>query len=350
MNVRLVIPDLVWPGEVSGVYDDLTVPALEHLLAKGRRASAPSETLEGWLLADFGVALGDELPVAPYTLLADGGEPGADAWMRADPVHVQVAREALLLADATTFPLDRGEAERLVESLNGHFAPAGLAFRALRPDRWYVRLPALPRLTTTPLPHARGRAVSMELASGADAVKWHGIANEAQMLLHTDPVNAARETRGAPAVNSIWLWGAGRLQPVASRSGARVYADEPLARGLAMAARTPLDELPASGEALLARAPREGGLALVVLDHLRGAAAYGEAGAWRERLAAIERDWIAPLRAALRDGRIGMLTVASPGEGGSLRVETTRQDLRYFWRRTRSLGEQAAWAAGKPED
>lgn len=349
MNVRLVIPDLVWPGEVAGVYDDLAAPALEQLLSKGRRASAPSETLEGWLLADFGVALGDELPVAPYTLLADGGEPGADAWMRADPVHVQIAREALLLADATTFPLDRSEAERLVESLNRHFAAIGLAFYPLRPDRWYARLPALPRLTTTPLPHARGRAVSMELASGTDAVKWHGIANEAQMLLHGDAVNAAREARGAPAVNSIWFWGAGKLESVKPRSAERVYADEPLARGLALAAKAPLGDLPASSEALLAHATR-GGTVLAVLDGLRGPAAYGEAGAWRERLAAIERDWIAPLHAALKAGRIGMLTIASPGEGGSLRVETTRQDLRYFWRRTRSLGEHAAWAAGKPED
>ncbi|MCU0803537.1 MAG: hypothetical protein MUF79_00370 [Burkholderiales bacterium] len=349
MNVRLVIPDLVWPGEVSGVYDDLPAPALEHLLAKGRRTSAPAETLEGWLLAEFGVALGDELPVAPYTLLADGGDPGADAWMRADPVHVQVAREALLLADAATFAIDRAEAEQLAESLNRHFAADGLVFFPVRPDRWYLRLSALPRLTTTPLPHARGRAVSMELAIGADAVKWHGIANEAQMLLHADPVNAARESRGAPAVNSIWLWGAGRIAPVAPGSDVHVYANEPLARGLAIASRAALGSLPASGATLLAQAPRDG-VALVVLDDLRSPAAYGEAGAWRERLAAIEHNWIAPLLAALKEGRVGMLTIASPGEGGSLRVETTRQDLRYFWRRTRSLGEHVAWAAGKPDD
>jgi len=349
MNVRLVIPDLVWPGEIAGVYEDLAVPALERLLAKGRRTSAPPETLEGWLLADFSVALGDELAVAPYTLLADGGQPGTDAWMRADPVHVQIAREALLLADAQTFSLDREEAERLVESLNRHFGPTGLAFYPLRPDRWYLRLTGVPHLTTTPLPHARGRAVSMELATGADAVKWHGIANEAQMLLHADAVNAARETRGAPAVNSIWLWGGGKLAPATARGAARVYADEPLARGLALAAKAPLQPRPASGDALLADMPREG-VALVVIDDLRSPAAYGEAGAWRERLEAIERAWIAPLHGALKSGRIHMVTIASPGEGGSLSVETTRQDLKYFWRRMRSLAEHAAWAEGRPEE
>jgi hypothetical protein len=189
----------------------------------------------------------------------------------------------------------------------------------------------------------------MELATGPEAVKWHGIANEAQMLLHADPVNAAREARGAPAVNSIWLWGAGKLRDATAPSGVRVYADEPLARGLALAAKTSLVTLPATGDALLADSPRPG-VPLVVLDDLRSPAAYGEAGAWRERLEAIERTWVAPLVAALKSGRIGMLTIASPGEGGSLRVEATRQDLRYFWRRVRPLDEHAAWAAGKPEE
>ncbi|MCX7892365.1 MAG: hypothetical protein N2544_08375 [Burkholderiales bacterium] len=346
MNVRLVIPDLVWPGEGSGVYEDLAAPALGELLARGRRASAPSETLEGWLLADFGLALGDELAVAPYTLLADGGTPGADAWLRADPVHVKVAREALLLADAHAFSLSRAEAERLAEALNRHFAPAGLVCYPLAPERWYLRLPSLPQMTTTPLPHARGRAVSTEQAFGPDAVRWHAFANEAQMLLHAHPVNAEREARGEPAVNSVWLWGAGRFAPVAPRRGVSVHADEPLARGLALAAGTPLAPLPASAEALLAEAPREG-VALVLIDALRGPAAYAEAGAWREALEAIEHRWLAPLAAALEGGRIGMVTIASPGEGGSLSVETTRQDLRCFWRRVRPLAHYAGEAAGK---
>ena len=48
-------------------------------------------------------------------------------------------------------------------------------------------------------------------------------------------------------------------------------------------------------------------------------AAYGDAHAWRTRLEALERDWIAPLADALRGGRIGMLTLHALGAGGSLR-------------------------------
>jgi hypothetical protein len=83
---------------------------------------------------------------------------------------------------------------------------------------------------------------------------------------------------------------------------------------------------------------------LIVLEQLRAPASYGDAATWTARLAALERDWVAPLRAALRAGRIGMVTLHAVGAGGALDVETTRQDLRFFWRRARPLAAYAATA------
>ena len=85
------------------------------------------------------------------------------------------------------------------------------------------------------------------------------------------------------------------------------------------------------------RASGNDGLELIVLDALRAPAAYGDAAAWRERLGVFERDWFAPLAGALRQGRIGMVTLHAIGTAGAFDVETTRQDLRYFWRRPRPL-------------
>jgi hypothetical protein len=48
-----------------------------------------------------------------------------------------------------------------------------------------------------------------------------------------------------------------------------------------------------------------------------------------------ERDWFAPLAAALRTGRIGMLSLHVPDAG--LSFETVRGDLRRFWRRPKAL-------------
>jgi hypothetical protein len=53
--------------------------------------------------------------------------------------------------------------------------------------------------------------------------------------------------------------------------------------------------------------------------------------------AELERDWYGPLLAALRDGRIGMLSLALPGRSSLLEVETVRADLRRFWRTRKPL-------------
>ncbi|HET7197149.1 MAG TPA: regulator, partial [Burkholderiales bacterium] len=80
---------------------------------------------------------------------------------------------------------------------------------------------------------------------------------------------------------------------------------------------------------------------LLVLDALRAPLALGEAAQSREALAALERDWFAPLLAALRAGRIGMLTVHVPDGAECTAFEAVRGDLRRFWRRPRRLPEYA---------
>lgn len=350
MNVRLVIPDLFWPDspasadDAAAFYADIAVPALERLAAKGRTAQHLATTLESWLADEFDLAsdggLGTELRAAPFTLLADGGNPGEGIWMRADPACVDVARETLLLADTATFPILRDEADSLSDSLSRHFFEDGLRFEAPHPDRWYVRLPELPRMTTTPIASARGRAVEGVLPQGPDAMRWQAVMNEAQMLLHGHPLNALREARGEPAINTVWFWGAGRLAPVRANARLAVYAEDPFARGLAQAAGIAAARLPADAVSFLAQAPEEG-VALIVLDLLRPPAAYGQAGAWRERIELLDRIWIAPLVAALAAGRVGMVTIHAPCASMTLHAETTRQDLRRFWRRRRPLARYA---------
>ncbi len=43
---------------------------------------------------------------------------------------------------------------------------------------------------------ALNRSVKHHLPQGADALAWHRVMNEAQMILHTHPVNVAREANG----------------------------------------------------------------------------------------------------------------------------------------------------------
>ena len=75
----------------------------------------------------------------------------------------------------------------------------------------------------------------------------------------------------------------------------------------------------------------------MVLDTLRLPLALGDFEGWRLRITELEERWFAPLVAALKDGRIGMVTVLVPDSGELRAFESTRNDLRHFWRRPKPL-------------
>ena len=174
MHCNLYIPDFF---SAEGFSSD-RLAAAETLIARGRRKRIAPISPEAWLFERFGVPKQRDWPVAPYTLLADGGAPERHYWMRADPVHLRVSRDSLGLAD--TFEVSRAESEALVETLNRHFGPTML-FYPMRPARWYVRFDKAPELQTTPAAAARGLAIDEKLPSGPDAMRFHALMNEAQM-------------------------------------------------------------------------------------------------------------------------------------------------------------------------
>jgi hypothetical protein len=323
MHCELVVPGLFAAAGAT------RAPALELLLARGRGRGGESQRLEGWLSEAFG--LGDAPLAAGALTVADAGEA---FWARADPVHLRLMRDRLILVPAAAFSISAAQAATLCEALNRHFA--ALAFAPVDPARWCVRLPQdLQDLSREHPLDLAGREVGLAMpASG------HPLVNEAQMLLHAQPLNEAREARGEPPVNSLWLWGAGRAPHVPPSPWQSVSADDPLVLGLARAAGTRHRRLPPSAPAWLERAPGEG-RHLIVLDALRAPLALSQRAEGRAMLEALERDWFAPLLGALREGRIGMVSVHVPDGGERASCETIRGDLRRFWRRPRSLEHYA---------
>jgi len=344
MHCHLLLPDLFWPErDFPDLYRGLDTPALERLLAKGRRHAAAepfATSAEAWLSERFGVDKQSDWPAAPYCLLADGGEPGLHHWLRADPVHLKLEGGQLVLADSGVFPVSQQEAESLADSLNAHFSGDGLVFYPLRPDRWYLRVERAPALETTALSEAAGRSIDALLPCGADAPYWRARLNDIQMLLHVHAVNEERESAGKLPINSVWLWGGGKLQEAVPAPFNAVWSRDPFAAGLAQAARVAARNLPEDAADFL-RAGASAGVNLILLDRLRGPAQYGDAQGWREGLQQLERDWFAPLLQALRQERIGMLSLHALGPAGALSVEATRGDLRRFWRRVKPLADYA---------
>ncbi len=317
---------LVVPGLLSAAVE-LRLPAIELLLARGRRASFRTQPLERWLVDAFAEDEAEPpLAAGALTMLAHGRDPRGELWARADPVHLRVMRDRILVVPSAGFSITREEALALCDALNRHFA-GRLELLALHPEQWCARVgEELDIEAASPLQMA-GREIGLGRPGEA-------LINEAQMLLHEHPVNEAREARGELPVNSIWLWGAGRAPRAARGRWHSVAADEPVSIGLARLAGARSRALPASAGAFLERVPQDG-RHLAVLDALRAPLAIADADACRSRLEALEQRWFAPLLAALRAGRIGMITVHVPDAPEGVSFETIRADLRRFWRRSR---------------
>ncbi|PWB48902.1 MAG: phosphoglycerate mutase [Nitrosomonadales bacterium] len=347
MHCHLLIPALFPPSALTRENDPLhgaTAPSLQFLLARGSHTQMPASDMESWLCEAFGVARQQDYPIAPFSALADGIDAGNGYWLRADPVHLAVERDQLILTESTTFALSPAESDHLIDTLNRHFSADDLHFYAPHPLRWHLRLETPPPITTQPLYQVAGHNIHPHLPRGADELRWRALINEVQMLLFEHPVNVARESRGEAPINSVWPWGGGTLPAVSDRPFDQVWANDMLAKGLAMASGTPHHALPAKAEDWLAQA--RPGNHLLVLDSLRPAACYGTPHAWREHLAQLDQQWFAPLERALRQDAIE-LTLHAPTPNGTLSFNVSRSSLWKLWRRQRPLihyrpGEAAA--------
>ncbi len=323
MHCELVVPGLYAAAAAT------RLPALELLVARGRARRGEPQRLEGWLHEAF--QLGEQ-PLAAGALTVSQAEQAL--WARADPVHLRLMRDRLILVPAAALGVSAAEAAALCEALSRHFG--ALAFEAVTPSHWCVRLSGELEGVSSENPlDLAGREVGLAMPAAG-----HSLVNEAQMLLHAHPANAAREARGEPALNSVWLWGAGRAPKVPPAPWQSVSAQDPLVLGLARAAGARQRALPATAHAWLERAPEEG-RHLVVLDALRAPLALSQQAECRAAIEALERDWFAPLLGALRAGRVGMVSVHVPEGGERASCETIRGDLRRFWRRPRPLERYA---------
>ena len=335
MHVELVVPALFPAQDLPPA----SMPALELFLARGRRSETLAGSPETWLARAFGLAEqhGEAIavPAGALTALAHGLDPGAHEWLRADPVHLRAERDRVLLIPSHAFTVNAEEAQALTDALVPLLA-GKFVLHAVRPDQWCLRVEGQG-------PGDASAKPPVDLA-GADIdphlppKQWHPLLTELQMALYEHPANTAREQRGEPAINSVWFWGAGKLPAAAAVSNAgpwqSVSADDPVALGLGRLAGM-RHRAPGAGAAIwLERAP-EDGRHLVVLDSLRGLHALGDPDAFAQRLRDLETNWFAPLLAALKSGRIGMLTIHIPEAAASF--ETARGDMRRFWRRPRPL-------------
>ncbi|HEY0857957.1 MAG TPA: hypothetical protein VGE16_12910 [Albitalea sp.] len=259
---------------------DLSLPNLARLLAEAVPADAVGSD-EYSLTPPHERALADAwgwqgndgaLPFAAHAAALDGIATGGQAWGLLTPVHWHVGREHISLADPGELKLSEEDSRRFLDAIRFLFESEGWTLTYGASTRWYAAHESLDGLPCASIDRVNGRNVDLWLATHPQARLVRRLQNEVQMLLYTHALNDEREARGDLPLNSFWLSGCGRAQPVTPHGGLRVDSSlrAPLLAedwvGWAEAWRT-LDAGPIAE--LLAASPGSGELALTLCGERR---------------------------------------------------------------------------------
>ncbi len=153
------------------------------------------------------------LPLAAHAAQTQGLAVGAQqGWAFVCPSHWHLGTEQISLADPQSLGLEAAESQAFFAAVAPLFADDGWALHHT-PQAWLASHALLAQLPTASLDRVIGRNVDRWLEAAASARQAlravRRLQAEAQMLLHSHPLNAEREARGLLPVNSLWLSGTG---------------------------------------------------------------------------------------------------------------------------------------------
>ncbi len=213
---------------------------LARVLGRGDALEPGKPGREAQLLRHFDV-LPRRIPIAPLTRQLDAGDGDYGAWLRADPAHVRADLGRARMLACGELGLSHEEAETLVAALRPLFGQEGFPISAPVPSRWYLMIPAQSRIPAFSVPEAvLGDDLHSHMPEGDAGRRWRRLLNEAQVILHNHPLNAARTAAGKLPVNSLWFFGGGSMPDHVRCALRGVASRDPLVAGLAGRVAPPL--------------------------------------------------------------------------------------------------------------
>lgn len=256
---------------------------------------------------------GDTIPVAALRHFCHAEDARTGVWLCADPAWVRSEATGARLMACPLTDVTAAEAEALAAALRPLFGDAGAPLSVDAPSEWCAHVAdAAPAARFVDPARALGVDLLACLPEGAAGRAWRRLFNEAQVMLHAHPVNAAREVAGKHPVNALWLWGAGAL-PAGVETGLQLVASvDDAVRGLAkMGGAVRVEPLPEALESA-------GGVGAALLDLDIAGQPFDAA------------QWLVPFRRWLREGRFDALELAfASGE----RIRVRHAHCLRFWRR-----------------
>lgn len=265
---------------------------------------------------------------AALRYLDDTGETPPGYCLAADPIHLQVGREQIIMGAREDMEITADEANALRDLLEADITRQGARLEITRPDHWYLFPATTPEADFAPDRDLAGKGIRDHMPSGVNAGPWRTLISDAQILLHECAPNQQRTAEGKVPVNSLWLWGGGALPeaPDVRSPWTTAASDDAVVRGGArlagcghvMAVPKDFGDWPLNGPGLIAFA--------------RPTRLDGEA--WRQTVAELEERWFRPLLDPLSQKALAELNlIALNGK----RYRITPRLIRRWWKRAHPL-------------
>lgn len=294
----------------------------ERTVSRGSSRRYPGLGVAAWYCRRFGILPLPDWPIAALLAAAFDGD-RAKYWLCADPTHLVVDRDCLVMMPAP--PLSDQESADLFESVKTYIDNDRLQLLRIDAMHWCVGCDDPQELSSTEPSLAAKQNIDDLLLRGRDAARWLRLGTELQMLIHGHPITQARESRGNGPINSLWFWGGGVLPPI-PRSSTAVAARTPLPRALASLSGAPL--LPVhDGLAASLDAHTSGNLVVDVDRPVKDASPAGaETVDW-------EQAWFVPAWRALMSRQFDRMELVGLHGDGMIEFCVDRSARWKFWRR-----------------
>lgn len=238
MHFTLLVAGALLPGELAvALTSSLNAPHLRGRLLRAAEVERADASPTGAAHLDWlANKLFDQpapVPTAPYAYAHLAGKPPPAYVWHADPVHIEVARDRLLVQSLGSDQLTAEEAGPLLAAAN-EFASASNCDLVGVGEHWFLLSESEWLIDAPPLSAVIDGTV--EVPTGRDAQIWNRLHNDIQIAWHASGVNADREVKGMRTINALWLHGGGRWKPLAPIEFAQVHSDAAEWRGAAQAA------------------------------------------------------------------------------------------------------------------
>ncbi|BCN93406.1 hypothetical protein THMIRHAM_11910 [Thiomicrorhabdus immobilis] len=338
--VTLWIPgllDALRVKEAQASLKDLKLPALQTLLAKADKFAVKPQSF--YEQASFLFHQPGCLPIAVTKASAELDEFNPNHfWLSVDPVQMIPDRDTLVLVPGKALQITEQESKALLQKFNAHFAEDKVELIWASSQHWYLSIVQPVDIQTTDIEKLAYQSVNAFYPKGNAAQYWRQLLNETQMLFYTHPVNEARREQGWPEINSVWVWGEGKIEAdkLLIRTDASIHSNHAYLQGMANLTQSHYCAEPESYQAWLNQIagfsdPGNGEIDkhFICLDSVADKLDNLQLDEWLTLLQQLEENWFAPLLQALKRDEIDSLLLDL---GQEYRAHLKPSHLNRFWR------------------